>query len=192
MPLSNRSGSVDVLVLSETKIDESFPEDQFKIPGFCTPFRLDRGRFGGGILVYIQENIPAKLASEAKTIEGIFIELNFRKKKWLLSCSYNPSKSNIISHLEHLRRSSDFFLANYNNFLLMGDFNVNTSELNMKDFCDSCGFKSLIKVPTCLKNPENPSCIDLILTNNPLSFQNSGIIETGLSDFHKMIVTVMK
>ena len=129
------------------------------------------------------------MSSEAKTTEGIFIELNFRKKKWLLSC---PSKSNIISHLEHLRRNLDLYSANYNNLLLMGDFNVNTSELNMKDFCDSYGLKSLIKVPTCFKNPENPSCIDLILINNPLSFQSSAVIETGISDFHKMIVTVMK
>ena len=51
---------------------------------------------------------------------------------------------------------------------------------------------NLIKVPTCYKNPQNPSCIDLILTNSPLSFQSSGVIETGLSDFHKMTVTVMK
>ena len=73
------SGNVDVLVLSETKIDKSFPEHQFKIPGFCTPFRLDRDRFDGGILVYVQENIPAKLlSSEAKTIEDVFIVLNFR------------------------------------------------------------------------------------------------------------------
>ena len=62
----------------------------------------------------------------------------------------------------------------------------------MKDFCDSYGFKSLVKVPTCFENPENPSCIDLILTNNPLSFQSSGVMETGLSDFHKMIGAVMK
>ena len=74
---------------------------------------------------------------------------------------------------------------------MIGNFNVNTNELNMKGFCDSYGFKSLIKVPTCVKNPENPSCIDLILTNNPLSFQSSGVIESGLSDFPKMIVTVM-
>ena len=74
----------------------------------------------------------------------------------------------------------------------MGDFNVDISKLNMKNFCDSYGFKSLIKVPTCFKSPENPSCIDLILTNNPLSFQNSGVIETDLSDFHKIIVKVMK
>ena len=61
----------------------------------------------------------------------------------------------------------------------------------MKGFCDSYGFKSLIKVPTCVKIAENPSCIDLILTNNLLSFQSSGVIESGLSDFPKMIVTVM-
>ena len=43
-----------------------------------------------------------------------------------------------------------------------------------------------------LQNPDNPSCIDLILTNLPRSFQSSRAIETGLSDFHKMTVTVMK
>ena len=59
----------------------------------------------------------------------------------------------------------------------------------MKVFCDFYKFKNLIKDA---KNPENPSCIDLILTNNTNSFQNSGVIETGLSDFHKMTVTVMK
>ena len=38
----------------------------------------------------------------------------------------------------------------------------------------------------------NPSCIDLILTNSPKYFQNSNVFQTGLSDFHKMVVTVMK
>ena len=62
----------------------------------------------------------------------------------------------------------------------------------METFCESYGSKNLIKVPTSHKNPPNPSCIDLILKKSPLSFQSSGVIETGLSDFHKMIVTVMK
>ena len=52
--------------------------------------------------------------------------------------------------------------------------------------------RSLIKEPTCYENPNKPSCIDLNLTNKPQSFQHSGVIETGLSDFHKMTVTVMK
>ena len=50
----------------------------------------------------------------------------------------------------------------------------------------------MINKPTCYKNPDKPTCIDLILTNFPGSFQNSCVIQTGLSDFHKVIVTVMK
>ena len=50
----------------------------------------------------------------------------------------------------------------------------------------------MINKPTCFKKREKPSCVDLILTNCPRSFQNSCAIETGLSDFHKPLVTVMK
>ena len=50
----------------------------------------------------------------------------------------------------------------------------------------------MLNEPTCFKNPDKPSCIDLILTNCPRSFQNSCVIETGLSDFQKLVATVMK
>ena len=55
-------------------------------------------------------------------------------------------------------------------------------------------FKTLITQTTCLKNPENPACIDLILTNSPgtRSFQSSSLFETGLSDFCKLTITVLK
>ena len=52
--------------------------------------------------------------------------------------------------------------------------------------------KYIIKDKACYKNSHNPSCIDLIITNRPKSFQSSVVIETGLSDFHKMSLTVMK
>ena len=52
--------------------------------------------------------------------------------------------------------------------------------------------KSLVKQKTCFKNPDNPSCIDLILTNSPRGFQDSSLFETGLSDFHKLTTTVLK
>ena len=62
----------------------------------------------------------------------------------------------------------------------------------MKAFCDNYDLTSLIKQPTCYKNPNNPTCIDLILSNTPRSFQSTCVIETGLSDFHLMRLTVMK
>ena len=50
----------------------------------------------------------------------------------------------------------------------------------------------MIKQPTCYKNPDNPTCIDLILTSDPRTFQSTCIIETGLSDFHLMKLTIMR
>ena len=63
---------------------------------------------------------------------------------------------------------------------------------SMKIFCSNFNLTSMINKPTCYENADKPTCIDLILTNCPGSFQNSCVIETGLSDFDKMIVTVMK
>ena len=66
------------------------------------------------------------------------------------------------------------------------------SEPNLASFCTVYNFKSLISKSTCYKNPDNSSCIDLILTNCPNYFQNSSTFETGLSDFHKLILTLFK
>ena len=60
----------------------------------------------------------------------------------------------------------------------------------MKDFCDLYDLEHLIKEPTCFKNPNNPSSIDIMLTNRKNSFCNCIVIGTGLSDCHKMTVSV--
>ena len=62
----------------------------------------------------------------------------------------------------------------------------------MREFSYTYNLKNLIIEPTCFKNPSNPSLIDLILTNRYRSFQNSKVIETGLSNHHKLTITVMR
>ena len=74
----------------------------------------------------------------------------------------------------------------------MGDFNTNLDNAVLKDFYNLYNATDLINKATCYKNPNNPSCIDLLLANFPKYFQNSCLIETGLSDFHKMVLTVIK
>ena len=59
-------------------------------------------------------------------------------------------------------------------------------------FCTTYNLKKLVKEPTCFKNIDSPSCIDLILTNKPLYFQTSTVVETGISDFHKLTLTIIK
>ena len=97
----------------------------------------------------------------------------------------------ISNHLAELSKNTDLYLTKYQ-LLFLGDFNAVVKDSSVKNFCSSYNLTSMINKPMCFKNPEKPSCIDLILTNYSRSFQNSCTIETGLSDFHKLVVTVMK
>ena len=74
-------------MISETKLDESFPIAQFKIEGFITPHRRNIDKNGGCVLLYVKVGIPSKLVSlksDDTNLEHFFIEINLRKKKWLL------------------------------------------------------------------------------------------------------------
>ena len=100
---------VDILMVSETKIDGSFRLGQFKINGFNAPFRLDRSSNKGGIMLFVREDMPAKLmASETPPIEGLYVEINLGKQKWFIRCSFNPNKSMISQHMEALGKNVDF------------------------------------------------------------------------------------
>ena len=69
---------LDIIMISETKIDESFPESQFTMEGYSKPFRRHRNSHGGGLLIYISDDIPCKEIRTHKLpddIEGIFIEI---------------------------------------------------------------------------------------------------------------------
>ena len=123
------TGNIDVMVISETKLSDSFPESQFKIAGYSSPFRLDRDQNSEGIMVFVHEDITAKFLSfEDKPIGALFIELNFRKKKWLLRCSGNPNENNILNYLQRLRNSLDLYSAKYENIILIGDNNVSPED----------------------------------------------------------------
>ena len=111
--------------------------------------------------------------------------------KWLLCCSYNPHKNNISNHISHLSKSLDSCISHYDHILFLGDFNSQPSENCVNDFCNVYNLSNLVKEPTCFKNPENPSYIDLFLTNRPKRFQSAMKMETGISDFHIIAITVL-
>ena len=109
-----------MLVISDTKRYESFPVDQFRISKCASPLRLDLNQHGGGIMAFIREDTPEKfLSADTKPIQAIYIELNFHKRKWLLSCSHNPNKNNIMNHLDALRRRLDLYSSEYEHVMLL-------------------------------------------------------------------------
>ena len=85
--------NLDILMISENKTEGIFPDLQFLIKGFSVPYRLDRITKGGGILLYIREDILSKRIKKVTfdmPFERFFIEIILRSKKWLLGCSLTP------------------------------------------------------------------------------------------------------
>ena len=75
---------IDIFLISEAKLDSSFPPGQFVIKGYSTSFRLDRNQNGGGLLLYAREDIPCKILNKytpEKPIENLFVEINLRSRK---------------------------------------------------------------------------------------------------------------
>ena len=91
-------------MVSETKTDDSFPVANFVIDGFSTPYRSDRDSNGGGIILYVREDIPSNLLAtdEKNHIGSFYVELSLRNENWLINCSYNPNKTMICNHLDAL------------------------------------------------------------------------------------------
>ena len=103
-------------MVSETKIDDIFPESQFLIEGFSTPYILDRTAKGVGILLYIRQvyhlNISKKITVN-KSFEGFFVELKL--------------------------------CTDYENIILLGDFNVEVEEKYMSEFTSVHSLRNLVK-----------------------------------------------
>ena len=78
--------------------------------GYIAPYCLDRNRNGGGLLLYIREDIPSKKIANVdfdKDLEAMFIKIKIRKTKWLISCSYNLHKADIKNHLKVIGKNLD-------------------------------------------------------------------------------------
>ena len=125
---------INIPMITELKIDDTFPTSRFVIDGFTEPFRLDCTRNGSGILLYVKNKMIAALLTNhilSEDIEVLFMEIVIGNIKWLFCCSYNPHKSMMTYHLQEIRKGSEFYTSNYEK---MGDFNPQISETLMNYF----------------------------------------------------------
>ena len=84
----------DIFLVSETKLDSSFPGSEFTIPGYRL-FRKDRNQHGGGLIFYVNQGIPCKTINTfnfPNSSEVLPLKINLRNKKALvIGCYKHPS-----------------------------------------------------------------------------------------------------
>ena len=147
-----------ILMICKTKIDDSFPMEQFIIQGYCTICRLNRNDRVGGVMLIVKENLLNSCLNKCCfpiEIEIFCIEINLQKKKWLFFCYYNPHKHLLKNHLFQIDSVVNRHSNTYEKLIIIGDFNVEISDLKMESFCTKNNPKCIINEPTFNKNPDN-------------------------------------
>ena len=173
------------MAISETKLGDEFPDEQFSIEGYSfPPYRRDRNQHGGGPMVFIKKDVVTKrlIEFESSLIDVICIELTVSKINGLF--------------FSELMVSIDKATRKYDRIIIIGDINTNSCDKSIQGFssltelCDIFCLENLMRDTTC-ETSNSSSSVDVILTNKNRSFQNSSTVATGLSDVHKMILRFM-
>ena len=128
---------------------------------------------------------------ETKVSETICFEMIISKKKWCILFAYRPPQNNRRTFFKKISLLLSTMVNEYDNIMLVGDLNLNTKSKNNSyyfDLCETFDLTNVIRANTCFKS-SNQTSIDVILTNRPRCFQKSGVVTTGLSDCHKIILT---
>ena len=147
-------GKIDIMVIVETKLNNPYPISQFHIEGYATPFRRDRNKYGGGILINVREDIPCKLLDRhifPDDIEGLFVELNFRKSKLLLLGTCHPPSQDDNYYFQTVGNDLEVYITKYEKYILAGDFKAEVS--NLSNFLDMHGLYMKRHVTNLLKIP---------------------------------------
>ena len=107
-------------------------------------------------MLFIRDNVPFRLLKPGKLPSNnavLFIEINLRKKKWLMCCSYNPNNSLINTFTYDIGKALDCYTSNYDDFLIAGDFNPEITESSINELCNSYNLHSLCYKSTCFYPP---------------------------------------
>ena len=84
-------------------------------------------------------------------IENIFFRNKLKLKKWLISRSGNLKLSHMKNHLQAMEEELEYYSSKYEDFIVLGDFNVAKLNSHMSELCGVYNLTNLIMEPTCYK-----------------------------------------
>ena len=137
--------SLDIICISKSKLDETFPAARFAIEGFSKPYQLNDTLTSRGLLFYVKVNFANfRFYDIPNEIQCIPIELNISTKKYALLSIYRPPNQNINFFLDKLSEALDIYSKHYESICIFGDFNATPENNNMINFMSNQCLPNLI------------------------------------------------
>ena len=140
----------DIFLVSECKLDNTFPTNLFKINGYNI-FKYDRKRFGGGLFLYVNERVSCRLLQghpNFSNLELLVLEIYQNNRKWLFLGVCRPPNQNDIKFLNRIGAILDYYSQKYDNVTTIGDFNITTENSNLQSMMEAYNLNNLIEEPT--------------------------------------------
>ena len=199
--LSERNGA-DIITLSETWLNKDIDDNEIELPGYSITRRDRSERTGGGVMIYIRENLVFNERNDLhNSNEAIWIQVNrTRCKPLIIGCVYRPPNQQVDKFLEDFNNSLAGIESHFDKIIL-GDFNIDYSSKKgsnanqsdrrkLKGIADLHDMKQIIDLPTRIAE-NSESQIDLIFTDNVHKIIDFGVKDFGISD-HSMVYCVFK
>jgi len=189
-----RRCQLDILVLSETKLDASYKQEIIDIDGYhCV--RQDKRANSGGLLTYISKDIPFSIGNTSicnDEIECFSIELNISEERIMLLCMYKNPRADPVTFKNFLEETYENISDSYDNVIIIGDLNFNMFQDNiLKTIIPPLNLFNIIKEATCFKS-ESPTLIDVMLVTKRRKFITGFSKNTGISDHHNIIGGILR
>ena len=185
---------LDVLVLSETKLDGSYKQEGLDIEGYCC-IRRDKRSNSGGLLVYVSNDIPfseGEISICNDELECISIELNVADEKIMLLGMYKNPKTDPVLFKRAFSELFEIISDSHENIVIIGDLNFNMLKENMlSNIIPAFSLTNIIKDVTCFKSSQ-ATLIDVMLVTKRRKFLTTFSLSTGISDFHNLIGGVLR
>ena len=189
---------LEILAINESKLDDSFTDGEISIPGY-TIVRKDRNRHGGGVALYIRDNLSFTIRNDLVPVqlEMICVEINLPyNRSFLVSTWYRPPNANIDLFTEY---SSFVEKCDYEDkhLIILGDMNCDYLKDPIEHHTRKLQFlSSVYQLEQLISNPtrvtdKSSALIDLAFTNDVNNIAKSGVIHCGMSD-HNIIYVVRK
>ena len=187
---------VDVLIIGESKLDETYVDAQFHVNDFKL-YRHDRNSRGGGVMVYFNNVIPHRIRNDLNKyivngLEGMIFEVNVNKRKWLIAGLYKPPTVTDLMFKQTFCKLMDEMYSDSQNVIVTGDLNFNMNEKNvLSDICDVYRLKNKVHGNTCFKG-DNGTSLDVFLVSNAHYFGECINTDIGISDCHNIVGCSLK
>ena len=160
---------VDFIAIAETKLDASFPSNQFRVDNF-EHYRQDLTCKSGGLLVHVRNDLPQRRLPQAEVningFESICLEINIGNTKTAITSIYKHPNVKFDFFKDCFSKIIDYLLRTYDDLIFLADANCCPTKSNtIQDICDTYGLSNLIKDPTCHKGHQS-TLLDIILVLN--------------------------